>query len=160
MDIVNIPIKLVGTRMVDNQSTPAHRPHILHSRVDWLYRPYVLDYIFYWTEDIICCDLGISLLWMTIHWHRNIYPWKYIRQTLISIVPRRRRAPGLIFSNLPQRPWGCPSGDPLPPQTWTTGPRLPKSCWRRPGRDSSWQMGLADSFLQAIPECFVFNYRT
>ena len=27
-------IKLVGTRMVDNQSTPAHRPHILHSRVD------------------------------------------------------------------------------------------------------------------------------
>ena len=27
-------IKLVGTRMVDNQSTPAHRSHILHSRVD------------------------------------------------------------------------------------------------------------------------------
>ena len=27
-------IKLVGTRMVDNQSTPADRPHILHSRVD------------------------------------------------------------------------------------------------------------------------------
>ena len=27
-------IKLVGTRMVDNQSTPAHRPHILHSQVD------------------------------------------------------------------------------------------------------------------------------
>ena len=33
--------------MVNNQSTPAHRPHILHSRVDWLHRPYVLDYILY-----------------------------------------------------------------------------------------------------------------
>ena len=40
-------IKLVGKRMVDNQSTSAHQPHILHSRVDWLYRLYVLDYILY-----------------------------------------------------------------------------------------------------------------